>query len=219
MLVTQISALLAAIPLATALSVRGGPGGWHGGRGGGWGGPHGDGDHDYDNDGPFEFRIVTYDVATETTIEYLEVSPEVDGVYGLVQTPEQDEAGIFELTDEGYLVYNSPEGVSPTVGPIYAAFDPEALTVDGPWPLVFASQETIDGPPELTEWLWTADYDDHTLTLTRQGTDTPYYFLLCPVDGDAEYYLAVGVDGAEVPEGCVATHLDIQAVDEDYHDW
>lgn len=199
MLVNQLSALLAAIPMAAALDVRGGPGGWHGGGRGGHG-PH--------PDEPFSFRIVTYDPAYQITKEYFTAGREDDNQYPLIQTPDVDESGVFEVTKDRYLVYTSADGT--TLGPLIANYL-SPLSGDGPWPLLFATAEEIEDN-SLTEWKWVADYEDYTLKLYRPDASDPYYLLLCDVDD--EVLLFVGEERNTYLPNCVATHLDIEPVDE-----
>ncbi|KAM7211260.1 hypothetical protein V8F06_013357 [Rhypophila decipiens] len=216
MLVTQASAILAAIPMAAALSVRGlsgGPGGW--GRGGGhWGGHH---DGDYDHKHELEkFRIVTYDPLFALTKEYLYLDLEedpapADGRFFAVQTDEENKSGTFEVTKDGELEWVTPDSSDDLIASylLTALDDIETEPVK----LTFSTPATVDNVAEpLTPWKWVVDEKDYTLALEEfEGAET-YYLLLC-TEGDDVYY-AVGVVD-KLYDDCVATHFDIEGEYED----
>ncbi|KAK4212608.1 hypothetical protein QBC37DRAFT_401380 [Rhypophila decipiens] len=201
MLVTQISAVIAAIPMAAALSVRGGPGGGWGHGGGHWGGHH-DGDHEPEHELE-KFRIVTYDLEYALTKEYYTLSPVDDGQYKLWQTEDKDDSGTFEVTEDGFLEWVTPDGEENLVAS-YDIADFGELAV----PLAFSAPETAE-----TEWKWIVDYHDYTLVLYHSASTTPYFLLVCTSEDPEARFLAVGVVGNTYAD-CVAVHLDIEDVDE-----
>lgn len=213
MLANYFSALLAAVPMAAALSVRAGPGGF--GRGGaraGIGGTFNDGLRGAGLDESLQFRVVTYDLEFARTQLYLGASLEIDaGQYSLIQRREIDEAGIFEITEDRTLVYTSADGT--TLRSLIASFLPRDFEVADPAlpsRVVFGSENAIS-TLGATEWEWVVDFEDRTLALYSSTSENPYYLLLC--NGKGEVYLAVGIDTVKyTTDVCVAVHLIIEPV-------